>query len=242
MHDQRCGEGNSFRPAFALVDVPQDDSHASKGDEFVTCTPQQVAYTTPARLTSMRTAEASARLLADTLGKDRTLEGASRPARNSSTKWRWPWKRRNVTGKTQGRLKRMTRPGESLKREFARLQGFDPNLKQEWITAHPERENLKLAGYLLFFRSVCGPPLTDEPGSETHERVPSLPVSHAPPRPARDLAPAESCAHCDARVGPAFPRTLWHNRAEAPQGRADEHAGHPTAGASCLKPVASGVQ
>lgn len=57
------------------------------------------------------------------------------------------------TARSDGRNPRTARKDEKAWldfQEFAQLRGFDPMLRAKWMSSHPEHENLKLAGYLLF--------------------------------------------------------------------------------------------
>ena len=138
-----------FRPPFAHG--PQGETDRIQPHTTVrAATPpsQSVAYLTPIRQAASTPAESNAKRLAEKLGKDRSpgrIEGTAEQLYDMALAVE--------LARSDGRNPRTMRKDDKAWRdfqEFAHLRGFDPNLRPEWMSAHPERENLKLASYLLF--------------------------------------------------------------------------------------------
>ncbi|KAL3903573.1 MAG: hypothetical protein SGPRY_011621, partial [Prymnesium sp.] len=120
-----------------------------------------LAYASPIRPALTAAADATANELADRLSRDRT------PGRIAASREElYEMALAVETARSDGRNPRTARKDDKAWRdfqEFAQLRGFDPMLRAEWMSSHPERENLKLAGYLLFVSQRMRPRSRDSP-------------------------------------------------------------------------------
>ncbi|KAL3920981.1 MAG: hypothetical protein SGPRY_005059 [Prymnesium sp.] len=140
----------AFQPAFALGSAPLVQHNANQGVGTPDFAAQSVAYATPAHPTTLTSAETTARTIGEKLNHDRT------PGRITASEDRlYELALAVESARYRGRNPRTGKKDDLAWRDFqeyARLQGFDPHLRAEWMVAHPDRESLKLAGCLIFVK------------------------------------------------------------------------------------------
>lgn len=126
----------AFQPAFALGSAALVQHKANQGVGTPDVTAQNVAYVTPAHPTTLTSAETAARTLAGKLDRDRT---AGRIATSEDRLYELALAVESAM--RDGRNPRTAKKDDVAWRvfeDYARLQGFDPHLRAEWMLAHPE--------------------------------------------------------------------------------------------------------